>query len=139
MVDYQGIGSLHPFAVCWRNMLARCQKPNNNRYKTYGERGIQVSAEWQQFSNFYRDMFSTWKQGLQLDRIDLHRGYSKENCQWLSPKENAQKRTSSKLTAEQAAEIKKRYAPGAAYQEQLAKEFGVSGRMIRYIGSGDAW
>lgn len=120
-------------------MLARCCKPSNNRYKTYGGRGIKVSTEWQQFSNFYRDMFSSWKYGLQIDRIDLHKDYSKENCQWVSLKENTQKRTSSKLTAEQAAEIKRRWAPGLAYQEQLAKEFGVSSRMIRYIGSGDAW
>jgi hypothetical protein len=118
-------------------MNSRCTDPNNNRYKNYGARGIKVL--WVTYREYERDMFSSWQEGLQIDRIDVNGDYSKENCRWVTAAQNAQNRTNSKLNLAQVAEIKKRFGAGAAYQESLAKEFGVSSRMIRYIGAGGAW
>lgn len=120
-------------------MKSRCENPAHNRFHTYGARGITVDASWQTFGNFYLDMFSTWQKGKQIDRIDVNKGYSKENCRWVTRAENAQNRTNNRLTREQADEIRRRYLPGTANQEKLAAEFGVSSRMVRYIGDGKAW
>lgn len=139
MTDYLGLGALHGFSTSWRNMHARCYNVRHNRYKNYGARGILVAPEWHDFQNFYADMFSTWRRSLQLDRINLQDSYHKENCRWVSLQENTRVRTSSKLTQAQAEEIKARFRPGATYQIELAKEFGVSSRMIRYIGAEKAW
>lgn len=139
MTKYCGLSSLHPFSICWRNMHSRCYNPNNNRYKTYGARGITVCSEWHDFANFYDSMFPSWKTGLQLDRIDNNGPYDASNCQWISRLENTRKRTSSKLTEEQAREIQKLFKPGLAHQKRLAAQYKISDRMVRYIGSGDWW
>ena len=139
MVDYCGLHSLHPFACSWRMMLSRCNNPFNNRYKTYGARGITVCNDWHVFSNFYTDMFASWKPGLQIDRIDNDKGYSKENCRWATPAENSRNRTNSKLTQEQATFIREKNPRSMLDQAALAKQFGVSTRMIRYIRDGKAW
>ena len=49
--------------------------------------------EWSQsFEKFYEDMSPTYKKGLQLDRIDNNKGYSKENCRWVTPIVNCNNR-----------------------------------------------
>jgi len=71
----------------WVGMLTRCYNPKVKIYKYYGGRGIDVDERWHDFSNFYTDMGDR-PHGLQLDRIDNDRGYSKDNCRWATPKEN---------------------------------------------------
>lgn len=66
-------------------------------YKWYGARGINVCPEWSKFSAFYADMFPTYSKGLQLDRIDNDKGYSPENCRWVSSKENNRNRRGNKI------------------------------------------
>lgn len=139
MRDYLGLPSLHGFCVSWRNMHSRCYDASNNRYKNYGGRGIKVDPRWHVFSNFHADMFAAWAPGLQLDRINLNDNYYPSNCRWVTLAENSRRRTSSKLTAEQVVEIQNLFRPGAAYQRELGARYGVSSRMIRYIGAGEAW
>ena len=75
-----------PTYRCWRNMIARCEKPTSNAFDRYGAKGITVCAEWHKFDNFLRDMGEKPK-GLTIDRIDGTRGYYKANCRWATIKE----------------------------------------------------
>lgn len=92
-------------------MRDRCNNPNNDNFKWYGGRGIKVSEEWNLFSNFYRDMHPR-PDGMQLDRKDNEKGYSKENCRWATATENLSNRRScvyvgyqgQRMTLTQAAE-----------------------------------
>lgn len=69
----------------WRSMRQRCNNPNCKNYKYYGDRGISVCQEWNDpkvfadwaFANGYSDL-------LTLDRIDVNKGYSPDNCRWVS-------------------------------------------------------
>lgn len=67
----------------WRAMLRRCQNPKNKDYARYGEKGIMVCPEWQEYTRFVADMGEPGK-GESLDRIDGNKGYSKDNCRWAS-------------------------------------------------------
>jgi len=77
--------------VIWMGIKARCLNPNNNAYHNYGGRGITVCEKWKDFLGFYEDMGDR-PEGLQIDRIDNDDGYCKENCRWVTPKENCNNR-----------------------------------------------
>jgi len=71
-------------------MKGRCHNPKHDDYKNYGARGITICDEW------LNDpiSFETWalengfKEGLEIDRIDNDKGYSPDNCRWVSRKFN---------------------------------------------------
>lgn len=77
--------------VIWQGIKQRCLNPNNKAYKNYGGRGITICNEWMEFARFFKDMGLRPK-GLQIDRIDNDKGYYKENCKWVSPKQNCSNR-----------------------------------------------
>ena len=72
----------------WKSMIYRCEKETDDMYMYYGGRGIKVCERWHDIAKFKEDMDSTYKPGLQLDRIDNNKGYSPDNCRWVTPKEN---------------------------------------------------
>ena len=59
-----------------------------HNYPRYGGRGITVCPDWQQFSGFLRDMGER-PVGKTLDRVDNDQGYSRDNCRWSTPLEQA--------------------------------------------------
>lgn len=68
----------------WSGMKARCQNPNAKGYDRYGARGITVSAPWQMFANFLRDMGKRPSPLHTLERKDNSLGYCAENCTWAT-------------------------------------------------------
>lgn len=71
----------------WSGMKTRCYNKNAKTYHFYGAKGIKVSEEWHVFENFLHDM-GPRPEGYAIDRINPSQGYSKENCRWISKKEN---------------------------------------------------
>ncbi len=72
----------------WIHMNERCSNPNDNRFKDYGGRGIQVCERWRHsFENFLSDMGEK-PPGTFLDRINNNSGYEPSNCRWVTPKES---------------------------------------------------
>lgn len=72
----------------WQAMRARCTNPNNNRWASYGGRGIKVDPAWNDFEQFVRDMGEV-PENLTLDRINPDGDYTKENCRWATWLEQA--------------------------------------------------
>jgi hypothetical protein len=107
----------------WSDIKKRCLNKDAKNYKNYGGRGIGISDEWQFFSNFLADMGDR-PDGYQLDRIDNDKGYSKENCRWVSRSQNcANRRVHNKNNTHPRGVIKK----GSKYIAKIK----ING--IRYI------
>ena len=76
----------------WKAMRNRCNNPNYHAYHRYGGRGINVCNRWSNFENFLNDMGKAPYKNYQLDRINNDKGYSPDNCRWVTPKENSNNR-----------------------------------------------
>ncbi len=79
----------------WRNMRDRCEKPKHRYWANYGGRGITVCPEWNDYENFRSWALSNgFEHELTLDRKDNDKGYSPENCRWITHAEQQRNRTS---------------------------------------------
>jgi len=103
----------------WIAMLSRCRNPNDNNYKHYGARGIQVCERWYTFENFYEDMGDHPFYWAQIDRIDNEKGYSPDNCRWISAKENSRNRRTTKRH-------------GGIVQQELIEKIGWTKNQFRW-------
>lgn len=72
----------------WASMHARCKK-NWHRHKCYFDKGITVCNEWSSFVEFKKwALANGFDPLLQLDRRDNNKGYSPDNCRWITRIEN---------------------------------------------------
>ena len=78
-----------PIYRVWSAMKDRATNPNHPQAKDYVLRGIGVCDRWLTFTNFLEDMGErpegdNWT----LDRLDNSKGYSPDNCAWVTRKQN---------------------------------------------------
>ena len=85
------------FYVIWRSAIQRCYYPSHKNYKNYGGRGIRLHKRWLKFENFRDDMYKSYlihvkrfgEKNTQIDRIRVNGNYYKDNCRWVTLKEQA--------------------------------------------------
>lgn len=81
----------------WTSMIQRCRDKNQQSYAYYGARGITVCDAWQTFDGFARDMLPIPFDGASLDRIDNDKGYSLDNCRWVTRADQHRNKRSNRL------------------------------------------
>ena len=87
------------FYWIWKGIKRRCNNKNLIWYNNYWWRWISYDKKRENFVWFYEDMFSIYKEWLQIDRIDNNWNYCKENCRWTtSLKNNNNRNDNHKLT-----------------------------------------
>jgi hypothetical protein len=74
----------------WRGMKNRCYGEKTIQPHLYKDKGITVCKEWKRNFIVFRDwaFLNGFKHGLQLDRIENDKGYSPENCRFVTPSVN---------------------------------------------------
>lgn len=79
-----------PLYKIWIAMRQRCENPKEKNYHRYGGRGITVCPEWGRYEVFMEWALSHgYIEGqTDIDRRDNDKGYSPENCRFISHKEN---------------------------------------------------
>lgn len=87
-----GNGSQHPVYVIWTGIKYRTENPKCKRYADYGGRGIQLCAEWQDYTVFYSAVGDPPFKGATLDRINNDLGYFPGNVRWATAQEQSRNR-----------------------------------------------
>jgi hypothetical protein len=106
--------------------------------------GKSVCREWKERGVGYLN-FKAWalangyRDELSLDRIDNSKGYSPDNCRWVTDLEQQRNRTSVKLTMELANKIRETYALGGISHVGLGKMFGVTPSNIYMVTNNRIW
>lgn len=71
----------------WRSMRQRCSNRHCRNYKNYGGNGITICNEWNDPKSFAKWAYANgYDDSLTIDRIDVSKGYSPENCRWVTQK-----------------------------------------------------
>lgn len=107
----------------------RCYNTKDANYKKYGAKGILMADEW--LGENGRDNFFEWannngyyyeklpngRSKLTIDRIDNDKGYSPDNCRWITNEEQANNKKMNVVIEVNGEKI---------HLRQLAKEFNIN-------------
>ena len=124
--------SKHPLCSVWIAMRDRCNNPKHKEYHRYGGRGISVCTEWLDPGTFLKWAMPKWKKGLQIDRIDNNKGYSPDNCRFVTSKVNNNNTEVNKEAKKRAKLIRTKYIEGITIKE-LAEKYNRGEQQICII------
>lgn len=128
----------------WENIKQRCLNPKNTNYPRYGGKGIKICDRWLEFENFLEDMGEKPFKGWHCARKGDIGDYTKENCEWKSPRDNkseahrGEKASSAVLTEDKVKQIKILHKQGLT-QAALGRHFGVTRGCIWRIIKRKSW
>lgn len=101
--------------------------------------GVTCCKEWQKYIPFaVWAKANGYQEHLTLDRKDSTKGYSPDNCRWVTYTENNRNRRNVRFTMESIREIRRLRSQGML-QREIAERFGVNQSQISPICSGKRW
>ena len=85
----------------WRNIINRCEYPQAHNYDRYGGRGITICPEWRQDAAAFMSWCESngYRPGLEIDRRDNDKGYTPDNCRFVTRLENQHNRSDRRRAA----------------------------------------
>lgn len=87
-----------PEYKAWCDLKARCENPNTPNFNNYGGRGIRVCEEWRaSFEAFLAHVGPRPSPKHSIDRKDNDGSYEPGNVRWVTPKQQARNKRTSRL------------------------------------------
>ena len=112
----------------WCQIKARCFTKTSTSYERYGAKGITMCDEWKNdFKSFekwaYENGYDEYLPSTEctLDRIDNSKGYSPDNCRWVTSKDQANNQTTNVILS---------YNGKSQTISQWADEIGIDKRIL---------
>ena len=83
----------------FKGMLDRCYNPKEKTYRWYGAKGIKVCDEWLQNPQSFEEwaLNNGYEDNLTIDRIDENKNYSPDNCRWITNRDNAKYKSTTRI------------------------------------------
>jgi len=137
-----GLSKTRLYAI-YSGMKQRCYNSENSHYSNYGEKGIYICNEWMSengLQNFIEwSLNNGYNENLTIDRIDSNKGYSPDNCQWITQSSNSSRKRTGDIivkdgldTAERNIIIAK--AGGTAGKNSVNYKISLLADMVKEIG-----
>lgn len=82
---------------CWVQMKCRCSLKTHRQYIYYGGRGIAVCKRWRKSYAAFLDDMGHRPTGMSIDRINNDGSYSKRNCRWATPAQQARNKHAARI------------------------------------------
>lgn len=115
-------------ASTWKSILSRCYYVGSTKQKCYEK--VSICDRWLEFSNFVEDMGERPSIDHSIDRVDPNDGYHKDNCRWVTKKENSS-RADRNYTEERNKKVsqgvKRAHSLGLILTESTRKKIGLGG------------
>ena len=128
----------------WIDMKTRCDNQNSKSFIRYGERGISYCDKWSNFQGFWEDMGYSYFENATIERKDNSKGYSTDNCTWITIQEQCLNRKKINTLKKRIAEsynrkitkddicifgekyLKAKYGEGRHIVNDMANELGIA-------------
>lgn len=125
----------------WRGILKRTANGFPSKSETVSScyADVVICDEWKEdfYKFYYWAIGNGFKPELYIDRKDGTKGYSPDNCRWITQIENNRNGARSKITAEEAREIL--YLHGTYINLDIAEAYGITPSVVCNIAKGRLW
>lgn len=124
-MNYNAKGySGHKLYKVYTNMMERCYYKKDKSYPIYGGRGISVCSQWRKDRVGFIEwaLKNGWKDGLEIDRIDVNGNYTPDNVRFVTRAVNAKNKRPRRLTCSQQRLIR-RWSFLGMKQKEIAQIF----------------
>lgn len=83
----------------YQGILERCYNEKDKAYRWYGGKGVKVCKEWIDNPLLFEDwaLSNGYKEKLTIDRKDESKGYSPDNCRWVTVSDNAKYKSTTRI------------------------------------------
>lgn len=110
----------------WKSMKTRATNPRRKEASRYVLRGIGICREWRDDFIVFMDwaLSNGYDHDLTIDRIDIDRGYSPDNCRWIVSSEQQSNRSTNR-----AVEFDGKVYPTV---KSAAEHFGLSRKVLQH-------
>ncbi len=77
----------------WCNMRARCNNPTSPAAEWYGDKGVRLCDDWNDYEKFRNwALANGYQDHLTIDRVNSNGNYEPNNCEWVTREENTNRR-----------------------------------------------